>query len=526
MKKLYVNVDINSKPFPFLEKLSEQERITEDMLYPFVDVYRLTGATDILINVYCMFSGVKSEFLPDYREIMAGRENWGDRAFFYRTWEGLYNVQENHGIDVYGTWIDRCRQVGLNPWISIRMNDCHGSSNRKSLSKKDLFEKALAEGWVLGEDYGYYKTCYDYSVKEVRDRMLGYIRELVTKYDPYGLELDFLREYHCFRYLTANMDECREIMVGFIRDVRAILDERGEVYGHRIKILMRVPRDVAHCYYYGFDIERMAKEGLIDVVNASPRFTASESGIDVDEWRRALPGVEIIPGLDGTLGLVGDNRFCTMLCREMIFGLAANYLSYDPEGLYVYNCFISPHMFWNMYTPLCKTEQYILDDCDEVLRPEPGITMRLMNLIAITNYDMLQNSALRFVIIPEAFEACAGYPKMWRPLPAEIGAEPTCLDIRTGVIKKGKKCSVIVGFEGGHSDFEASLNGCKLDGFEVVDLRFLEGIGYQPDNCVTKNTVCYRAKFDEDILTAPTQKLEVRSDRGDLTLTWAEINVY
>ena len=123
MKKLYANIDINSVTFPFLEKLTEQEKITPDMLYPFIDVNRLTGVTDILLNVYCMFSSVKSDCLPDYVDIMENEDNWGDRAIIFKEWRGLYEIQQKHGIDVYGTWIDRCRQIGLNPWISINLRE-------------------------------------------------------------------------------------------------------------------------------------------------------------------------------------------------------------------------------------------------------------------------------------------------------------------------------------------------------------------------------------------------------------------
>ena len=56
-------------------------------------------------------------------------------------------------------------------------------------------------------------------MKEVRESMLAYLREQLSRYDVYGLELDFLREYHCFRYLTADMGECRRIMLGFLREV-------------------------------------------------------------------------------------------------------------------------------------------------------------------------------------------------------------------------------------------------------------------------------------------------------------------
>ena len=51
MKKMYMNMDINTSPFRFLDKLDEQEKITPEMLYPLIDVHRLTQITDFVINI-------------------------------------------------------------------------------------------------------------------------------------------------------------------------------------------------------------------------------------------------------------------------------------------------------------------------------------------------------------------------------------------------------------------------------------------------------------------------------------------
>lgn len=521
MKKMYMNIDINTGTFPFLCKLAEQEYITPDMLYPYVDVHRHTQVTDFVMNICASGSNTPSEIFMDYADIYESKIVGKDKSSASEkggiAWRGLYDIQKKHGIDVYATWIDRCRQVGYNPWFSFRMNDCHPGSKNTTDSEKDFVVKAIKNDWMIGEEYGYYGGCFDYSVPEVREHYLSYIQEQVFRYDVYGIELDFLREYHCFKYLTADMGECRKIMTDFVRAVKAILFDAEKIHGHKLKLMIRLPRDIEHCMYYGFDPVAMAKEQLLDVVVTSPRFSGSDSGIDVDEWRSALPGVDIIPGIEAAVGIV-DGKFVDC-SKEIALGLCANYLSYDPEGLYFFNHFISPRMFSAFFSPLCEYEQMRLET------NEPW-EKSFAVLACGADYKTIYQSAVRFVIIPEGYEGCAGYPTMWRPIPTEIGSEYKIFELRTGEIPKGKRCAVILGFDGGAEDFEVTVNGTTVDGFRKINIGFIEGIGYQPAKVVSEKTVCYRAKFEESILTAPIQTITVKSNKGTPTLSWVEINVY
>ncbi len=519
MKKMYMNTDINTGTFPFLNKLNEQEYITPEMLFPYVDVHRYTQITDFVMNVCAKGSNTPSDVFMDYADLYESQVIGTDKTEGGKSiaWRGVYDIQKKHGIDIYATWIKRCREVGFNPWFSFRMNDCHAATKNESDCPKDFLPRANKNGWTIGEEYGYYGGCYDYSVPEVREYYLSYIKEQTERYDLYGIELDFLREYHCFKYLTADMAECRKIMTGFIRDVKAIALGAEKIHGHEIKIMIRLPRDIEHCLYYGFDPVAMASEKLVDVVVTSPRFSGSDSGIDVDEWREALPGVEVIPGIEAAVGIV-DGKFVDC-SKEIALGLCANYLSYDPAGLYFFNYFISPRFFDTFFSPLCEYERLMVDSNEPWEKSYAVLTSG-------ADYKTIYQSAIRFVIIPEGYEAAAGYPTMWRPIPTEIGSDKKSFELRTGVIPKGKRCSVILGFDGGADGFEVEINGTRVGGFEKTDVGFIEGIGYQPKNAVSEKTVCYRAKFDESLLISPTQSVSVRTDNGSPVLSWVEINVY
>ena len=517
MKKMYMNTDVNTATFPFFDKVAEQKRITPEMLYPYIDVHRHTQITDFVINVFAQVSTSDTDFGVDYADIYEASSEEG--GFFSRAkiWEGLYKIQRVHGIDVYSVWIDRCRQVGFNPWISFRMNDCHNPDTKAPVSENDFFFEARKNGWTLGEEYGYYRHCLDYSVSEVRSFMLSYTREQLSRYNVYGLELDFLREYHCFKYLSADMAECRNIMTGFIREVKNIVTDCEKIHGHKIKLMLRLPRDIEHCLYYGFDPVEMAKEKLIDTVVPSPRFAGSDSGINVDAWRAALPGVEIIPGIEAAVGVI-DGKFVDT-SKEISLGLCANYLSYAPDGLYFFNYFITPRIFESFYDEMCESEK-------ERIEGNEPYEKSFITLQCGADYKTIYQSAIRFVIIPEGFEACAGYPTMWRPIPRELGECACSFELRTGAIPKGKKCAVILGFDGEAEGFDVAVNGTRVGGFEKIDMGFIEGIGYQPRRAVSEKTVCYRGTFDESVLTSPTQIVNVSSHTEGKILNWVEINVY
>lgn len=46
-----------------------------------------------------------------------------------------YEIFHEKNLDMYKIWISALRQVGIKPWISIRVNDCHGNFMETDLRK-------------------------------------------------------------------------------------------------------------------------------------------------------------------------------------------------------------------------------------------------------------------------------------------------------------------------------------------------------------------------------------------------------
>ena len=508
MKSIYVNIDINTVNVPFLNDLIRKDTFYVEDLYPFVDIYRGTQVTDILFNIFAQSSVTDSDCWDSYKELYERTEENGIPVDYKDYWNSYYVINQVYKTDPFAVWIARCRSNGQNPWISIRMNDAHGFDNDTYLIRSQFYYTALKNGWVLGENYGYYKGCYNYAVPEVREKMLSYIREQVTRYDVYGLELDFVREIQCFPHMTADREECTRIMNGFIRQVKAIVREAEAVHGHPVKIAIRVGRDMTHTLHYGLDPVYWAKEKLFDVLIPTPRFRSSDSGMPVEEWKALLPGVEIVPGIET---LVSVSNGCASATKEIAFGLCANYLSYDPDGLYFYNYFLSPLMYG--HPPQ--------EDSDA--HPTWVQTRSLAVLHNCGDYETIYNNPVRFALITQTDDH-NGCPPCWQPVPARLSEEETVIELRTGAIPSGKLLSLIVGVKSETHAFSVSLNGSPCRGWMPVDIEFIPGMSNQWKTYVDPDVVCYRCVIGEEVLRDPVQTVTVTSPEGGI-LSWVELDV-
>ena len=86
--------------------------------------------------------------------------------------------------------------VGINAWLSFRMNDAQDitvepSSLLGNFISKNPNYKRIKTGINSNK---YFNNCLDYTYEAVRKNMLNLINTALTNYDCYGIELDFQRE--------------------------------------------------------------------------------------------------------------------------------------------------------------------------------------------------------------------------------------------------------------------------------------------------------------------------------------------
>ena len=154
----------------------------------------------------------------------------------YRTLIGNMLAVDRQGIDYPARVIERCRHDRVSPWISLRMNDCHGARLRTSDPREFLAE---APGVARQNCTGYFATCLDYAHPEVRDYYMALVDETLERYDVDGLELDFMREPYLF---SAGKEAAgATILTAWLGEVRKRVEATAARRGHAIRLGVRVP---------------------------------------------------------------------------------------------------------------------------------------------------------------------------------------------------------------------------------------------------------------------------------------------
>ena len=430
MNKMYCNIDIDSVCTPYLNAVSEKECFDKKMLYPLIDMYKGTFVTDILFCIFCQYSASDSAHFTTYERKYLQKELNGEKVDYTEEFRGIYTLNKKYNTDPYKVWIERCRELGINPWISIRMNDCH----KQSFIKSDFYHEALKKGWLLGEKYGYFWDCLNYKYDIVREKMLGYIEEQINKYDVYGIELDFMHDIFCFAYLDDDNEECIDIMNNFMRKAHAIIKQAENKHGHQIKIMVRLNRDIEQSYVFGMDARTWAREKLVDIVVPSSRWCSSDSTIPLDVWKKELEGIEIPGCIEHVLTI--DFGGSTMTA-ETARGIAASQLAKGCDGIYLFNYF----GYYDVY------------DRDTEVHKTCG------------TIEEIYKHKTRCFVTGQEYETCPEGVKKYDPLDFVLTkGESKQIDICTGKIPAGKTATLMIGFEKGYTDnCKIEFNGCTLE---------------------------------------------------------------
>ena len=300
------------------------------------------GGADVLLICACdqrttYPSKVWQTYWEGYKE--------GDRSFFgdipdKQIASRIDWVRNMAGLAKQGDYLkialSRCRQRGIAPGISIRMNDMHDAPWPNS----HLFSRFYKEHPQFhlkpldGRSWG--AKGLDYAHPEVREHSLALVRELAQSYDFDVLELDFQR--FPFYFDQKNTDRHCNTMTGFIREVRRVLDNTGR----HITLIPRVASSPNAARKLGFDVQAWANEGIVDGITAA-NFLATCWIIAVEEFRELVgPQVAVYAGTD----VAADRRDGLPVrylpeSHEMLRGFAAGNLAAGADGIHTFNFFLA-----------------------------------------------------------------------------------------------------------------------------------------------------------------------------------------
>ena len=176
----------------------------------------------------------------------------------------------DEGVMPIEVYIDECHRQGMTFLAGFRMNDRHGHN-------ADWFTQLSQEkpSWILkgyrptsprtADPRSYEVGCaLDYSVEGVRDFLFSIMEAVTNRFDLDGVEFNYTRMTACFP--RGQAERSHDIMTGFVRKVRAMLNLAEKQKGRRLKLGVRVLQHLDGCKTMGFDIPTWIEDGLIDYI--------------------------------------------------------------------------------------------------------------------------------------------------------------------------------------------------------------------------------------------------------------------
>ncbi len=273
---------------------------------------------------------------------------------------GAYRQFVVNKVDYYDILCDEFPKVGINPWISFRMNDLHGQGETTSVLLSDFYHENPQYRRVQesrrskAAGNSYYFRALDWTHEIVRTRFLNYINDTLSRYDCYGIELDFQREIWLWH--PGGEYNGFELLNDFMREVDNLTELYGKKYGHEIKVCVRLASDIETNYDFGLDVLTWAAEDIIDMVIPTGRWGTTDTDIPVTLWTSCMHpyGVAVAPCIEIRIQNPGTN-FVGNHTFETYSGIAASFLSQGADKIALFNQYIG---FSTRITDVHKVSSY------------------------------------------------------------------------------------------------------------------------------------------------------------------------
>ena len=273
MGKIFFNEDPNH--FVFSRKRAGYERITPEDARNFILQYKDTQITDFFVCLGASGAWYDSEngdnIIETYKRWVAeGKTGDGETNVVVSSARLVKDFYETYGTSLQAVWLDTLREIGIHPWISIRMNDIHEAGAEDSILHSDFFRANREKNRASHrESAGYYDYALDYMFPEVREHYLEVVGEALRRFDMYGIELDFMREIYSLG--VGREYEGIAVINAFMRSVYALVKEAEIRLGHEVKVAVRLPDTPEKALRFGFDFFDWTENGLVDVITVTPR---------------------------------------------------------------------------------------------------------------------------------------------------------------------------------------------------------------------------------------------------------------
>jgi len=262
------------------------------------------------------------------------------------------------GVDYIEVWIKRSRERSISPWLTMRMNDVHCMDKAETTWRSKFWCEHPEFRRVPGNEGSTWSSAaLDYSHKEVQDRAIALVKEMLEKWDVDGFECDWLRFPHHFPIEMELAKTGHPHLTRVMREVKRLVSEQEKRRGHRILVGARVASRPENALGLGTDAETWAKEGLIDWLVPCNFFDTSDFALPMEDWVRRIhavnPKVKVLAGCDFA-GVVRDgtsNLSPVGITLAEVAGYYERLVEGGAQGAYYFNKF--------EYYPQCSVSEFV-----------------------------------------------------------------------------------------------------------------------------------------------------------------------
>lgn len=324
-------------------------------LHSFVELLADSGVDTYAISPNTQLAWYPSKAVPtaldDYTR---GDQRW---ARWFRSCPDETNIAMmdryldllDAGIDWMAETVSACKQRGIAPWASVRMNDPHGYLEKWVDNPtncplfKDPANRLTGTPLRPGRHADVLWVGLNYERQAVRDYFLAMIRELVLDYDTEGLELDFLRTPAICEPNASQ--QTIDTMTSWIAEIRDVTQQKQEQTGRPFPFGLRIPPALGALRSIGLDVAAIVAADLIDFVSPS-NYMQTAWELPLDDLRRQLgDSVSIYGNVEFALNGVSaysptaetTELRCPFVVTEALLGAAAGMRALGADGIELYN---------------------------------------------------------------------------------------------------------------------------------------------------------------------------------------------
>ncbi|MBQ7761337.1 MAG: hypothetical protein IJ400_04705 [Clostridia bacterium] len=423
----------------------------------------------------------------------------------------IYKKFQAKGINIMGRIIDECHKRGIKAYCLHRFSevDTNLSSGRNEIKQKH-------RDWVIKT--WWQEGLWNLASSSLQEFKLNYITKIMTEYAFDGICVDFLRHLPCLP--VGKQWEYRECATEFMSKLKDSMNKLGR----QVAVGAKLPENKESCYVDGFDVEKWAKNNLVDFVVGGSRTINP----DIDWYKKITEGTSTLVYTCWDVGHVAEGHHNQT--RDFYRGMFSNWTHKGADGVVIFNCVPAPY-----------EELYKLLPPEEILHCLGPDCVDFYNILSEEN---LGDKALRYVA-----DRRGGYPfltgcggnNVFAPLPAPIPNDETPLDVKIDVCgdfkdRPAQVRFVITNAKSSCDKFKIFLNGLEIKDFSE-DYSYKDQQIFWPNpqpavytaNCLNSNPAPIleiKAKVDGSLLKNGTNTISIAViDRINYFLDSDSINV-